>query len=108
MTHTEGVDHLIGLIDGLDDACARTEERAGGLSRPERAATEFPGGPGCSPVKDLTRLCRDIRRRAADLDRLNRDGVGVASELGELAAEIMRLEDGFRRWLVSTTESQAV
>ncbi len=100
MTHTNGVDCLIGLVDRMDFACALAETKSGGQTEPAETA-------GDPTVGDLPGLCQDVRCKAADLDRLNRDGVGVASEIGELAAELMRIEGELRRGLASASEPPA-
>jgi hypothetical protein len=97
MTHTNGVDCLIGLVDRMDYACALVETKSGGQAEPAETA-------GDPTVGELPDLCQDVRCKAADLDRLNRDGVGVASEIGELAAELMRIEGELRRGLASASE----
>lgn len=107
LTHTNGVDCLIGLVDRMDFACALAETQGGG-----QAGSGGPAGdpciePGDPTLGDLPQLCQDVRCKAADLDRLNRDGVGAASEAGELAAELMRIESELRRWSASASEPPA-
>lgn len=107
MIHTEGVDWLIGCVDRLDYA----------LSQYETAPTEAMAlvGSACGSTDpddpltrvDLPSLCRDIRCKAADLDRLNRDGLGASSELGELAADLMRLEGELRTSLAALTQESS-
>lgn len=100
LTHTNGVDCLIGLVDRMDFACALAETQSGGQTEPAETA-------GDPTLGDLPQLCQDVRCKAADLDRLNRDGVGVASEIGELAAELMRIEGELQRWPASASEPPA-
>lgn len=110
MTHTNGVDCLIGFVDRMDYACALAEEKNSGHSGSARAAAkvqEESGDPSDPMVGELPDLCQDIRCKAANLDRLNRDGVAAASEVGELAADLMRVEGELRRWLSPTTETPA-
>lgn len=104
LTHTNGVDCLIGLVDRMDFACALAETQSGGHAESGGPAGDPRGEPGDPTLGDLPQLCQDVRCKAADLDRLNRDGVGVASEVGELAAELMRIEGELRRGLASASE----
>lgn len=107
LTHTNGVDCLIGLVDRMDFACALAETQSGGHAESGGLAGDPCSEPGDPTLGDLPQLCQDVRCKAADLDRLNRAGVGVASEVGELAAELMRIESELRRWSASTNETPA-
>ena len=102
LTHTNGVDCLIGLVDRMDFACALAETPSGG------SGDDPCGEPGDPTVGDLPQLCQDVRRKAADLDRLNRDGVAGASEVGEFAAELVRIEGELRRWLSQANANNEV
>lgn len=104
LTHTNGVDCLIGLVDRMDYACALAETQSGGHAEPPG---DLRGESGDPTVGDLPDLCQDVRCKAADLDRLNRDGVGTSSEVAELAAELMRIEGELRRWQASANEAPA-
>jgi hypothetical protein len=107
MTHTEGVDCLIGLVDRMDYACALIEAGAGDSAGRKPEATAASAEPGDPAPGELPDLCQEVRRRAANLDRLNRDSVAAASEIGELAAELTRLEGELRRWQASVNEAPA-
>lgn len=107
LTHTNSVDCLIGLVDRMDFACALAEEKNSGHSGSAHAASASPEEPGDPTVGELPDLCQDVRCRAANLDRLNRDGVAASSEVGELAAELMRIEGELRRCPASASEPPA-
>jgi hypothetical protein len=106
MTHTEGVDCLISFVDRLDYGLLELEGETGSAEAALQAAA------ACSSMKPgdlssqgaLPGLCQDIRCKAADLDRLNRDGMGSSSEIGELAAELMHVEGELRATLVSLAQ----
>jgi hypothetical protein len=100
MAHTEGVDCLIGFVDQLDYADLLREETGSPRSPEPNLAASEPGSQETDPPPEcnVEGLCRDIRCKAATLDRLNREGVGSASEVGELAAELMRIEGELRMW----------
>lgn len=108
LKHTEGVDCLIGCVDRVDYCCALLEERMGeasGTGKGEAvAARAEPGEPAPG---DLEKLCQELRKRAAGLDKVTREMVGAASEVGELAAELTRLEGELRRLQAPVNEAPA-
>ena len=107
MAHTEGVDTLIGFVDRVESASPLARERSNGPLESGRTAPEGSRSDLAVPtgVGDLSDLCQEIRRKAADLDRLNRDGVARASEISDQAAEIMQVESKLREWLASVREA---
>ncbi|MFQ5931755.1 MAG: hypothetical protein ACE5MM_05070 [Nitrospiraceae bacterium] len=107
LAHTEGVDTLIGFVDRVESVSPLARERSNGPLESGRTAlggsrSDLAVSTGVGGLPDL---CQEIRRKAADLDRLNRDGVAAASELSEQAEEITRVEIKLREWLASVREA---
>ena len=107
MLHTEGVDALISFVDRMEHASSAIERQAGSAAESERKALELASSGAAAPsgAADLPDLCEEVRRKGADLDRLNREGVRTALEVSEQAAEISRVESKLREWLDSVREA---
>ncbi len=109
IAHTEGVDSLIGFVDRIEHASSQpVEGEAGGKfeSTPTVLKDGGPATPDPAGSEELPGLCQEVRRKAAHLDRLNRDRVLRASEVSAQAGEIMQVESKLRDWLSSLCGEQ--
>ncbi len=101
MVHTEGVDALISFVDRMEHVSSTIKGQAGSPAESEGNALDLAS----SGAADLPDLCEHVRRKGADLDRLNREGVRTALEVSEQAAEVSRVECKLREWLDSVREA---
>lgn len=92
MAHTREVDCLISFVDQLEYTCSGESGERGC----ESAAPSVAESAASPALTALPALCHDIRCKAASLERLNRDGMGAATEIGELAAELIYVEGQLR------------
>lgn len=107
MAHTEGVDALIGIVDKIERVSALAEESGGNPLEPEEAPPKLlRSSQGVGPMRgDLSGLCDQVRHKAADLDRLNREGVNAFSEVNAQADAIVGIERTLREGLASVREA---